>query len=215
MGDRSQYFSIENLLGLKQPIKSFPTEKNGEGSQRKRRTYRRKLFTDTQLESLNTAFARQKYLSSKEQGELATTLGLTSKQIKTWFQNKRYKSRQKEMKNLFWLGGGCLGALYQDKSTLPPLTLGFQHHYNYCSKDVQEMLQPLCKWRGAWTSQERAPWPRGEVTCPSQVNLTRQSQGQVTWPSKGVTACHRQRSLAQQSQGQVTWPRNRDFTSRQ
>ena len=49
----------------------------------------RTAFTDSQLQSLEKAFDRQKYLSVQDRQELAAKLGLTDTQVKTWFQNRR------------------------------------------------------------------------------------------------------------------------------
>ena len=54
--------------------------------QRKART----AFTDHQLQTLEKSFERQKYLSVQDRMELASKLGLTDTQVKTWYQNRRY-----------------------------------------------------------------------------------------------------------------------------
>ncbi|XP_062620570.1 barH-like 1 homeobox protein [Saccostrea cucullata] len=51
----------------------------------------RTAFTDHQLNSLEKQFARQKYLSVQDRMELATKLGLSDTQVKTWYQNRRTK----------------------------------------------------------------------------------------------------------------------------
>ncbi|KAI1717256.1 homeobox domain-containing protein [Ditylenchus destructor] len=55
----------------------------------------RVLFTHEQVEKLEKRFEHQKYVNASEREELAQSLGLTPTQIKIWFQNRRYKSRQK------------------------------------------------------------------------------------------------------------------------
>ena len=50
----------------------------------------RTAFTDSQLQSLEQAFDKQKYLSVQDRQELAAKLNLTDTQVKTWFQNRRY-----------------------------------------------------------------------------------------------------------------------------
>lgn len=52
----------------------------------------RTAFTDQQLNNLEKHFARQKYLSVQDRLELATKLGLSDTQVKTWYQNRRYIS---------------------------------------------------------------------------------------------------------------------------
>ena len=49
----------------------------------------RTAFTDSQLQSLERAFDKQKYLSVQDRQELAAKLNLTDTQVKTWFQNRR------------------------------------------------------------------------------------------------------------------------------
>ena len=49
----------------------------------------RTAFTDAQLQSLERAFDKQKYLSVQDRQELAAKLNLTDTQVKTWFQNRR------------------------------------------------------------------------------------------------------------------------------
>ena len=49
----------------------------------------RTAFTDSQLQSLERAFDKQKYLSVQDRQELAAKLSLTDTQVKTWFQNRR------------------------------------------------------------------------------------------------------------------------------
>ena len=53
--------------------------------QRKART----AFTDNQLQTLESSFERQKYLSVQDRMELAAKLNLTDTQVKTWYQNRR------------------------------------------------------------------------------------------------------------------------------
>ena len=49
----------------------------------------RTAFTDSQLQSLERAFDKQKYLSVQDRQELAAKLNLSDTQVKTWFQNRR------------------------------------------------------------------------------------------------------------------------------
>ena len=55
--------------------------------QRKART----AFSDQQLQTLESSFERQKYLSVQDRMELAAKLNLTDTQVKTWYQNRRYE----------------------------------------------------------------------------------------------------------------------------
>ncbi|KAM9857548.1 homeobox protein Nkx-2.5-like [Aulostomus maculatus] len=85
-------------------------EEAGEGGQgeserpaQKQRSRRRPrvLFSQAQVFELERRFKQQRYLSAPEREHLATTLKLTSNQVKIWFQNRRYKcKRQRQDKSL-------------------------------------------------------------------------------------------------------------------
>ncbi|XP_043912660.1 homeobox protein Nkx-2.3 [Protopterus annectens] len=75
----------------------------GSESRPKQRTRRkpRVLFSQAQVFELERRFKQQRYLSAPEREHLATTLKLTSTQVKIWFQNRRYKcKRQRQDKSL-------------------------------------------------------------------------------------------------------------------
>lgn len=55
---------------------------------------RRVLFSKAQVYQLESRFRVQKYLSAVERDQLARMINLTPSQVKIWFQNHRYKSRQ-------------------------------------------------------------------------------------------------------------------------
>lgn len=57
------------------------------GKLRKSRT----VFTMEQMTALEDYFAKQRYLSVPERLQLAQELGLSERQVKTWFQNRRTK----------------------------------------------------------------------------------------------------------------------------
>ena len=65
---------------------AFTSSHHHPKKQRKART----AFTDHQLQTLETTFERQKYLSVQDRMELAAKLRLTDTQVKTWYQNRRY-----------------------------------------------------------------------------------------------------------------------------
>ena len=51
----------------------------------------RTVFSEFHLSSLERNFERQKYLSTRDRAQLATRLGLSQIQVKTWYQNRRMK----------------------------------------------------------------------------------------------------------------------------
>ena len=58
----------------------------------------RTVFTDMQLIGLEKRFDSQKYLSTPDRIQLATTLGLSQLQVKTWYQNRRMKWKKQVCK---------------------------------------------------------------------------------------------------------------------
>ncbi|XP_053731455.1 homeobox protein Nkx-2.3 [Synchiropus splendidus] len=61
----------------------------------------RVLFSQAQVYELERRFKQQRYLSAPEREHLASSLKLTSTQVKIWFQNRRYKcKRQRQDKTL-------------------------------------------------------------------------------------------------------------------
>ncbi|OWK62368.1 T-cell leukemia homeobox protein 1 [Lonchura striata] len=59
----------------------------------------RTSFTRLQICELEKRFHRQKYLASAERAALAKALKMTDAQVKTWFQNRRTKWRQRVVQN--------------------------------------------------------------------------------------------------------------------
>lgn len=62
---------------------------------RKKRS--RAAFSHAQVFELERRFAQQRYLSGPERAELAKSLRLTETQVKIWFQNRRYKTKRKQI----------------------------------------------------------------------------------------------------------------------
>ncbi|XP_064550249.1 homeobox protein bagpipe [Drosophila montana] len=62
---------------------------------RKKRS--RAAFSHAQVFELERRFAQQRYLSGPERSEMAKTLRLTETQVKIWFQNRRYKTKRKQI----------------------------------------------------------------------------------------------------------------------
>ncbi|EDW58412.1 homeobox protein bagpipe [Drosophila virilis] len=68
---------------------------NGGPLSRKKRS--RAAFSHAQVFELERRFAQQRYLSGPERSEMAKTLRLTETQVKIWFQNRRYKTKRKQI----------------------------------------------------------------------------------------------------------------------
>ena len=64
---------------------------------RRRFTGKRKqrpLFSQQQVQTMEEEFTKHRYVTEMKRAELASELGLTETQIKTWFQNRRTKWRK-------------------------------------------------------------------------------------------------------------------------
>ena len=53
----------------------------------------RSPFTDTQRQSLDNAYLENKYPSNDDKKFLASSLGISVKQVTIWFQNRRQKDK--------------------------------------------------------------------------------------------------------------------------
>lgn len=57
----------------------------------------RSAFSHAQVHELERRFSTQRYLSGPERADLAGALKLTETQVKIWFQNRRYKTKRRQM----------------------------------------------------------------------------------------------------------------------
>ncbi|XP_007938227.1 homeobox protein Nkx-2.3 [Orycteropus afer afer] len=89
---------------LNKSLEAAGDSKAAEESERPKPRSRRKprvLFSQAQVFELERRFKQQRYLSAPEREHLASSLKLTSTQVKIWFQNRRYKcKRQRQDKSL-------------------------------------------------------------------------------------------------------------------
>ncbi|XP_004077194.1 homeobox protein Nkx-2.3 [Oryzias latipes] len=85
---------------LRPDCEDAESEKSSTKQPRTRRKPR-VLFSQAQVFELERRFKQQRYLSAPEREHLASSLKLTSTQVKIWFQNRRYKcKRQRQDKTL-------------------------------------------------------------------------------------------------------------------
>ncbi|KFV64428.1 Homeobox protein NANOG, partial [Dryobates pubescens] len=89
-----------------------PTAKSQKGREDSvegvRKAKSRTAFSKEQLQTLHQRFQSQKYLSPQQIRELAAALGLTYKQVKTWFQNRRMKLKRCQKHSLWTERAQCL-----------------------------------------------------------------------------------------------------------
>uniref|UniRef100_A0A8C9TFV4 NK2 homeobox 3 n=1 Tax=Scleropages formosus TaxID=113540 RepID=A0A8C9TFV4_SCLFO len=94
--------------GLAERSRQCEEAGNSDSERAQRPRSRRKprvLFSQAQVFELERRFKQQRYLSAPEREHLATSLKLTSTQVKIWFQNRRYKcKRQRQDKTLEMAG---------------------------------------------------------------------------------------------------------------
>lgn len=76
---------------------NFDTSSHLLGHRMKRKRKLRTVFTEKQLEGLESKFAEKKYLSVPDRMELAGRLELSETQVKTWFQNRRMKCKKQQV----------------------------------------------------------------------------------------------------------------------
>lgn len=65
----------------------------------KRKKRSRAAFSHSQVFELERRFSQQRYLSGPERSDLARNLQLTETQVKIWFQNRRYKTKRKQLQH--------------------------------------------------------------------------------------------------------------------
>ena len=73
------------------------THSNPKLSTKPRKKRSRAAFSHAQVFELERRFSHQRYLSGPERADLAAALKLTETQVKIWFQNRRYKTKRKQL----------------------------------------------------------------------------------------------------------------------
>ncbi|XP_005803735.1 homeobox protein Hox-D3-like [Xiphophorus maculatus] len=85
----------------------------------------RATFTESQMNALVQRFSVQRYLTPAEMKNLADMTGLTYKQVKTWFQNRRMKLRRHQ-KDTSWVSERY--AIHKDTSIHRPVLSNMASH---------------------------------------------------------------------------------------
>lgn len=92
---QEQSFSSNSDCDSPPPNEESELGSSGTIINRKKRS--RAAFSHSQVFELERRFAQQRYLSGPERSELAKSLHLTETQVKIWFQNRRYKTKRKQI----------------------------------------------------------------------------------------------------------------------
>ncbi|NWU97980.1 NKX32 protein, partial [Upupa epops] len=75
----------------------LPAEEEAVAVPKPRKKRSRAAFSHAQVFELERRFNHQRYLSGPERADLAASLKLTETQVKIWFQNRRYKTKRRQM----------------------------------------------------------------------------------------------------------------------
>ncbi|KAL5105068.1 hypothetical protein TcWFU_000212 [Taenia crassiceps] len=125
---------------------------------------RRILFNKFQISELEKRFRKQRYLTAQERQELAHSIGLTSTQVKIWFQNNRYKMKRSAHSSAA-------------NGSVPTAPTNFAH-------SPPNIPQLWCN--GPVSSLEATPMPEGDLAfshlIPIKQTRTQQLQEHSTVP---------------------------------
>nr|XP_058960132.1 brain-specific homeobox protein homolog [Pocillopora verrucosa] len=85
-------FGHSPVSNSRHPLDEVPFQSKRRRPMKKRK--QRQLFSANQIETMEKEYTKCQYVTENKRAELASVLNLTEKQVKTWFQNRRTKSRR-------------------------------------------------------------------------------------------------------------------------
>jgi len=74
-------------------------KKQNKKNKQTRKKRRPRTFSDEQVHALKRMYEVQKYMTAHECEQLATIVGLTTTQVRVWFENRQYKSKKQQMEH--------------------------------------------------------------------------------------------------------------------
>ncbi|XP_041930889.1 homeobox protein CDX-4 [Alosa sapidissima] len=98
---------------------SKTVQSSSTGKTRTKEKYR-VVYTDHQRLELEKEFHFNRYITIRRKAELAVSLGLSERQVKIWFQNRRAKER-KLIKKKMGQSDGSGGSVHSDPGSVSPL----------------------------------------------------------------------------------------------
>ncbi|XP_010288828.1 PREDICTED: homeobox protein NANOG-like [Phaethon lepturus] len=149
-----------------------------DGTEGVRKAKSRTAFSKEQLQTLHQRFQSQKYLSPQQIRELAAALGLTYKQVKTWFQNRRMKLKRCQKHGLWTERAQCLTQSGFQPSTYLDVHPKFHQGYPITAASSIQTVPPPRQYCGAGqnaytvvTSEDGAAFGKGGGTCSVQQTV--------------------------------------------
>lgn len=160
---------------------------------RKKRT--RAAFSHAQVYELERRFAHQRYLSGPERADLASSLNLTETQIKIWFQNRRYKTKRKQIQAAQEAAAAAAHQHHQMTAAAAAAAAAasiaahhHHHHHHRNSSNVPMLMSPLLSSTVAQSTMPPNTAQTRPVTVITQDGRSLCSRPPLMTPSAAASA---------------------------